>query len=153
MKSMKLIKAVVLIYLLGLGIEAIGNTINVDNLTPESITGDILASQGVTFTSGTVNTDAVSVGDTIRLTFAPHSFNVLALDEGSSDAASAPENLLSVGLGGAPFDYALFQVTGSGAEGFDDLTFSPVPLPATAWLFSIGLGVLWITARRHGSTS
>lgn len=69
-------------------------------------------------------------------------FTVLALVEGFSAAVSASDNVLAVGLGGTPFDFALFQVTGSGAEGFDDLTFSPVPLPATVWLFSTGLGVL-----------
>ena len=95
MKSMKLIKALILIYIVVVGVEAISDTINVDNLTPGSVAGNIMASQGVTFTSGAVNSDAVSVGDTIRL------------------------------------------------------TFSPVPLPSAAWLFSIGLGALWITARRH----
>ena len=125
MKSIKLIKAVILIYIVGVGVEAIGDTVNVDDLTPGSATGDVLTSQGVTFTSGAVNTDAVST----------------------------PENLLSVGLVGASFDYALFQVTGSGAEGFDDRTYSPVSMPATEWLFSLGLGAIWIAARRPGATS
>lgn len=217
MESIELVKVAVLLSIVGVGIEAKGNTINFDDLTPGSATGDILAPQGVTFTSGSVNTEAVGVGDTIMLTFATNffnvlspqtpgavsppnyaisttvarsdvlfsfstavssaglatdvelnetpqlvrllaleatgtlnEFNVLALDEGFSDAVTAPDNLLSVDLAGVPFDYALFQVTGGGAEGFDDLTFAPVPIPAAAWLFPFGLvsGLAWIRRKR-----
>ncbi len=216
MKSMKLVQTVALMYIVGIGVGAEAATINFDDLTPGAVASDSLASQGVVINSATANTDDISVGDTITLTFLTNVFNVLnpnapgavsppnyaigvtvarsdilfnfstavtsaslatdvelndarqlvrllalettdtsnvftvlALDEGFSDAVVAQDNILSVDLGGAPFNVALFQVTESGAEGFDDLTFSAVPLPAALWLFNSGLCALWMVARRR----
>ena len=117
---------------------------------------DMLFSFTTPVTSASLATD-VELNETPQLvrllaleeTSTANVFTVLALDEGSSNAVSAPGNILSVDLGGTPFDVALFQITGSGAEGFDDLTFSPVPLPAALWLFSSGLCALWLVARRR----
>jgi hypothetical protein len=89
--------------------------------------------------------------DVIRLlalesTGSPNQFTVLAIDSKSDNAVSAPGNLLSVTLGGPSFSFALFQTT-TEQEGFDDLTFTPVPEPATLLLLLSGLGGL--AALRH----
>jgi len=88
--------------------------------------------------------------DLIRLlalepTSNPYQFIVLALDEGFDNAISSPDNLLTVDAGGTPFEYALFQTT-TEQEGFDDLTFTPIPEPAT--LLLLGLGGLFLRRKR-----
>ena len=105
----------------------------------------------VTFASVTSDDSPQEAADVIRLlalapTGSPNQFMVLALDSKSDNAVSAPANLLSVTLGGPSFSFALFQTT-TEQEGFDDLTFVPVPEPATLLLLLSGFGGL--AALRH----
>jgi len=55
-------------------------------------------------------------------------FEILAVASGFDNATSSPANLLAVGLSGG-FSYALIETT-TEFEGFDDLTFEPVPEPS-----------------------
>lgn len=64
-------------------------------------------------------------------------FEILAFASGLDDATSSPGNQLSVSYA-TPFSYAIFVAT-TEQEGIDDLKFTPVPLPAAAWLLMSGL--------------
>jgi hypothetical protein len=79
----------------------------------------------------------------------PSQFTVLAFDQKLDDAVAPPDNLLSVDLGGAPFSYAVFEVT-TEQEGFDDLRFNPTPEPSTLMLAALALlGSVASNARRR----
>ncbi len=117
---------------------------------------DLLMSFAIPVTSValTSDDDANESEDIIRLlalapTGNPYEFTVLAIDEAYDSAVSPPDNLLSVSLGGAEsFGYALFQTT-TGPEGFDDLTFTPVPIPSTLLLLGSGLSAAFAFRRKR----
>ena len=80
--------------------------------------------------------------DVIRLgafqaTSTPNQFTLLGFDQKLDNAVSAPANLLSISLGGQSFSYAVFQIN-TESEGFDDLTFTPIPEPSSMLLISLG---------------
>jgi hypothetical protein len=131
------------------------DAISLPNFAVARATGlnDLLINFTTPVTSASVTSDDSpgEAADIIRLlalapTGSPNQFTVLALDSKSDNAVSAPANLLSVTLGGPSFSFALFQTT-TEQEGFDDLTFTPIPEPATVLLLLSGLGGL--AALRH----
>jgi hypothetical protein len=69
----------------------------------------------------------------------PNLYQVIAVAEGLDNATAFPANFLQV-TGGA-FSFALFQTT-TEQEGFDNLTFTPIPEPATLGLLCTGLAGL-----------
>jgi len=71
-------------------------------------------------------------------------FRVTAVVTGLDNAISAPQNILALTSGAASF--AVFA-TATEAEGFDNLTFQPVPEPGTMLL--VGAGVASALARRR----
>jgi hypothetical protein len=72
-------------------------------------------------------------------------YQVLGFAQAFDNALTAPGNTLSVSLPFA-FSYALFEVT-TEQEGFDDLSFAPVPEPTTLAL--LGAGLVALRARRR----
>lgn len=99
---------------------------------------DLLMAFSAPVTGVSLRTDHFSPesADIVRLlalapTGSANTFRVLAIAEGFDNAVSAPGDTLSVDLGGAPFSYALFQTT-TEPEGFDDLTFTFIPVRAPA---------------------
>ncbi|MEZ5565085.1 MAG: hypothetical protein R3F24_06000 [Gammaproteobacteria bacterium] len=120
---------------------------------------DVLFEFATPVTSVSLATD-INLNDTRQLvrllalapTANPAQFRILALDEGYSDAVTAPDNLLAVSLGGTTFGHALFQITGGGAEGFDNLNFTPVPLSGSLAFLGMALaGLAGLRARTCGS--
>jgi hypothetical protein len=76
-------------------------------------------------------------------------FQVIAVTFGSDAETSAPGNILSLVIPGG-FSYAVFA-TATEAEGFDNVTFTPVPEPATLGLLGAGLAAVAARARRRRS--
>jgi RHS repeat-associated protein len=58
----------------------------------------------------------------------PNKFTIVAFDEASDDAVTAPDNLLAINLGGSTFSHVIFQTT-TEQEAFDDLTFTTTAVP------------------------
>ena len=119
------------------------------------VLNDVLMSFSTPVTSVSLTTDDAGgeIADVVRLlaltpTGAPFEFMVVGIATGLDNATSSPANLLSVSFGGAPFSYALFQVT-TEAEGFDDLTFTPVPEPGGVALLGLGLAGLLSAMRQR----
>lgn len=121
-------------------------------------TNDLLMSFSTPVTSVSLTSDDApgEVPDVIRLlalaaTGTPNQFTLLSSAQGLDDAVTSPGNQLTVTNGGLPFSFALFQTT-TEQEGFDDLTFSPVPEPMTLLLWGTtmtGLGLArWRQQRR-----
>jgi hypothetical protein len=121
-------------------------------------TGDVLMFFPTPITSLSLVTDDATgeVADVVRLfalgDIGLPNFQVLAAASGLDDAISSPANLLSVSLGGTPFQWALFQTT-TEQEGFDDVTFTPVPEPTSMVLLGSGLLALGARARKARSAA
>lgn len=77
MKSVKLIKALLLIGFIGLSVELTGDTMNVENLTPASVTGDRPPAGEDTFKPGARN--PLAVPGSVEPTSAPVSLPSKAL--------------------------------------------------------------------------
>ncbi len=95
--------------------------------------------------------DVIRLG-ALQSTSTPNRFALLGYDQKLDNEISPPGNLLSIGLNGMSFSYALFQVN-TESEGFDDLTFTQVPEPTSITLFGMGLlfGPILKRCRRRGS--
>ena len=95
--------------------------------------------------------DVIRLG-ALQATSTLNRFTLLGFDQKFDDAISPPGNLLSIGLNGMSFSYALFQVN-TESEGFDDLTFTQVPEPTSITLFGVGLlfGPILKRCRRRSS--
>ena len=127
--------------------------INFDDVTADfngtEFPGNLYSARGVTFTRGSIP-DAVAVGDAITLSdpqaILPIAGNFNSISEPNF---AAPDNLLSVDLGGTPFSYALFQTT-TESEGFDDLTFTPIPEPSALAMAMAALSAVAVVLRRRG---
>ena len=76
-------------------------------------------------------------------------FEVIAVTFGSDAETTAPGNILSLSLPNG-FSYAMFA-TATEPEGFDNLTFTQTPEPATLAL--LGTGLLVLARRRSRSKS
>jgi hypothetical protein len=116
---------------------------------------DILMSFSTPVTSVSLVTDDADSenADVVRLlaltpTGMPFQFTVVAIANGFDDGTTPLANLLSVSPGGLPFSFALFQVT-TEAEGFDDLTFTPVAEPGGITLLALGLASLVAAMRQR----
>jgi hypothetical protein len=93
--------------------------------------------------------------DVIRLlaleaTGNPNEYRVLDFFSASDGAVSEPGNLLAVSVP-TGFSFGLFQVT-TEQEGFDDVTFSFVPEPAT-WLLLVATALSFALLRRPRQVS
>jgi PEP-CTERM motif len=124
---------------------------------PNYVFYDLLLTFTTPVTSVNVTSDDFSpeAPDVIRLlalqaTATPGQFNVLAFDQKTDDAVAPPANLLSVSLGGNSLSHALIEVI-SENEGFDNVTFTPIPEPATLWLLLAG--TLTMCCRRRPRVS
>jgi len=119
-------------------------------------TPELLMAFSTPVTSVRLTSDDASpeLPDVIRLlALAPgagaNQYTVLALAQGRDDAVAPPDNLLSVDLVCAPFSYALFQ-TPTESEGFDDLTFTPIPEPSALAMAMAALSAVAVVLRRRG---
>jgi hypothetical protein len=118
---------------------------------------DVLLSFTTPVSFVSLRTDhAVEAADIVQLvglvpTGNPLEFRVTALFMAYDNATSAPADTLSLSLG-AGFSYVLFQQT-TDAETFDDLTFIPVPEPASAGLLLLGGLALCRRSRRGRITA
>lgn len=116
---------------------------------------DVLMSFSTPITSISVNSDSApgEAADVIRLialapTGNPNEFQVIAVAEAFDNATTSPGNLLSL-AGLPPFSFAIFQTT-TEQEGFDNLNFTPVPVPepGSYALLALGLIALGMVRRR-----
>lgn len=86
----------------------------------------------------------------LQATGNPDEYRVLAFVDASDGAISEPGNLLAVSVP-TGFSFGLFQVT-TEQEGFDDVTFSFVPEPAT-WPLLVAAALSFALLRRTRQVS